>query len=334
MSQIRYHNLDFLKVLAALFITNSHFIPLYKDVSSSLATLGVHGNALFFFVSGFLLMMGFEKKKERFDNWYKKRIQRLWPAVFLWGIIAVIVWSSPISWQDLLIAKQYWFLQCIAIYYILYYSLGNININAIGGGKIYRLKIAFILSIAASLIYFFLFLPKAAGSIFHTNLHFICHFSILVMGGLTYCYKDKICLQSIYKDGMHSVIWFVAYFIILHIGKGRDDYRYYLQIAGLVPLHLFVFYIYKTCSYPWCQKLFNTRGWKWIFILISNLTLEIYIVQFHIITDKFNALFPLNTVIVFILICTAAYVLRVITSFFLQFLSATPFEWKEMVQVK
>ena len=58
---IRNYSLDFLKVLAAIFITNSHFIPLYKDISPSLATLGVHGNALFFFVSGFLLMMGFEK---------------------------------------------------------------------------------------------------------------------------------------------------------------------------------------------------------------------------------------------------------------------------------
>lgn len=50
---IRNYSLDFLKVLAAIFITNSHFIPLYKDISPSLATLGVHGNALFFFVSGF-----------------------------------------------------------------------------------------------------------------------------------------------------------------------------------------------------------------------------------------------------------------------------------------
>ncbi|MFK1863623.1 acyltransferase family protein [Bacteroides fragilis] len=79
---IRYYNLDFLKVLAAIFITNSHFIPLYKDISPSLATFGVHGNALFFFVSGFVLMMGFEKKQDLFVNWYKKRIQRLWPSVF------------------------------------------------------------------------------------------------------------------------------------------------------------------------------------------------------------------------------------------------------------
>lgn len=63
MQDSRLYSLDFLKFVAALMITNSHFQPLYEDVSPSLATFGVHGNALFFFVSGFLLMMGFERKK-------------------------------------------------------------------------------------------------------------------------------------------------------------------------------------------------------------------------------------------------------------------------------
>ena len=132
---IRYYNLDFLKVLAAIFITNSHFIPLYKDISPSLATFGVHGNALFFFVSGFVLMMGFEKKQDLFVNWYKKRIQRLWPSVFLWSIIAAIIWKDPITWKNLLIANNYWFLQCIAIYYILFYIFGNLNISIMWGGQ-------------------------------------------------------------------------------------------------------------------------------------------------------------------------------------------------------
>ena len=187
--------MDFLKVLAAIFITNSHFIPLYKDISPSLATFGVHGNALFFFVSGFVLMMGFEKKKDLFVNWYKKRIQRLWPSVFLWSIIAAIIWKDPITWKNLLIANNYWFLQCIAIYYILFYIFGNLNISIMGGGICVQ-KILFMFSIAASLLYFY-FMPKATGSIFHTNLHFVCHFSIMIMGGMTYLYKDKIKIKAL-----------------------------------------------------------------------------------------------------------------------------------------
>lgn len=305
---IRYYNLDFLKVLAAIFITNSHFIPLYKDISPSLATFGVHGNALFFFVSGFVLMMGFEKKQDLFVNWYKKRIQRLWPSVFLWSIIAAIIWKDPITWKNLLIANNYWFLQCIAIYYILFYIFGNLNISIMGGGKICVQKILFMFSIAASLLYFY-FMPKATGSIFHTNLHFVCHFSIMIMGGMTYLYKDKIKIKSLWKDCLWAIFWFVLYFIILYIGKGKQDYKYYVQIVGLLPLHLFIFYAYKTASYHWCTTLFQSSRWKRILTTIASLTLEIYIVQFHIITDKFNRLFPLNTVIVFIFICITAYCL-------------------------
>lgn len=330
---IRYYNLDFLKVLAAIFITNSHFIPLYKDISPSLATFGVHGNALFFFVSGFVLMMGFEKKQDLFVNWYKKRIQRLWPSVFLWSIIAAIIWKDPITWKNLLIANNYWFLQCIAIYYILFYIFGNLNIFIMGGGKICVQKILFMFSIAASLLYFY-FMPKATGSIFHTNLHFVCHFSIMIMGGMTYLYKDKIKIKSLWKDCLWAIFWFVLYFIILYIGKGKQDYKYYVQIVGLLPLHLFIFYAYKTASYHWCTTLFQSSRWKRILTTIASLTLEIYIVQFHIITDKFNRLFPLNTVIVFIFICITAYCLRVMTSLFLQFLSSAPFEFKNAIKIK
>ena len=330
---IRYYNLDFLKVLAAIFITNSHFIPLYKDISPSLATFGVHGNALFFFVSGFVLMMGFEKKQDLFVNWYKKRIQRLWPSVFLWSIIAAIIWKDPITWKNLLIANNYWFLQCIAIYYILFYIFGNLNISIMGGGKICVQKILFMFSIAASLLYFY-FMPKATGSIFHTNLHFVCHFSIMIMGGMTYLYKDKIKIKSLWKDCLWAIFWFVLYFIILYIGKGKQDYKYYVQIVGLLPLHLFIFYAYKTASYHWCTTLFQSSRWKRILTTIASLTLEIYIVQFNIITDKFNRLFPLNTVIVFIFICITAYCLRVMTSLFLQFLSSAPFEFKNAIKIK
>ena len=330
---IRYYNLDFLKVLAAIFITNSHFIPLYKDISPSWATFGVHGNALFFFVSGFVLMMGFEKKQDLFVNWYKKRIQRLWPSVFLWSIIAAIIWKDPITWRNLLIANNYWFLQCIAIYYILFYIVGNLNISIMGGGKICVQKILFMFSIAASLLYFY-FMPKATGSIFHTNLHFVCHFSIMIMGGMTYLYKDKIKIKSLWKDCLWAIFWFVLYFIILYIGKGKQDYKYYVQIEGLLPLHLFIFYAYKTASYHWCTTLFQSSRWKRILTTIASLTLEIYIVQFHIITDKFNRLFPLNTVIVFIFICITAYCLRVMTSLFLQFLSSAPFEFKNAIKIK
>ena len=55
--------------------------------------------------------------------------------------------------------------------------------------------------------------------------------------------------------------------------------------------------------------------------------------MFFIITDEFNTLFPLNTVIVFILISISAYILKVITSLFLQILSPAPFNLKEAIKI-
>ena len=48
---------------------------------NALATGGAIGDVLFFFCSGFTLFLG---KMGRFDNWYKRRINRIYPTVFAW----------------------------------------------------------------------------------------------------------------------------------------------------------------------------------------------------------------------------------------------------------
>ncbi|WP_052485437.1 acyltransferase family protein [Prevotella pectinovora] len=127
------YSLDFLKFMAALMITNSHFQPVYEDVSTSLATFGVHGNALFFFVAGYLLMMGFDKYQgQNVVDWYKARIRRLWPSVFLWAIVAAAIWNVALTIPRLVLMDGYWFLQAIAVAYLFFYILAK-PIKRIGG---------------------------------------------------------------------------------------------------------------------------------------------------------------------------------------------------------
>ncbi len=91
----RNYAIDILKAIAIIFITNSHFRPLYQDISPSLATLGVHGNALFFFVSGYLLIDSIRKSANGW-NWYKHK-NKTYSAcyVFIWCICASIFFESP-----------------------------------------------------------------------------------------------------------------------------------------------------------------------------------------------------------------------------------------------
>ena len=46
---------------------------------------GALGDALFFFCSGFTLFLG---RLGSFDNWYKRRINRIYPSVIGWAVIS------------------------------------------------------------------------------------------------------------------------------------------------------------------------------------------------------------------------------------------------------
>ena len=116
MTKDRLYSLDMMKFVAAIFITNSHFQPLYEGVNTAFATFGVQGNALFFFVAGYLLMMGFEKHQgQNFIDWFKGKIRRLWPAVFIWVVAANLIWDAPLTFDKMILGGDYWFLQTIVV---------------------------------------------------------------------------------------------------------------------------------------------------------------------------------------------------------------------------
>lgn len=66
----------------------------------TLATGGAIGDALFFFCSGFTLFLG---RMGRFDNWYKRRINRIYPTVFAWAIIKSFIFGYHYDMKYILI---------------------------------------------------------------------------------------------------------------------------------------------------------------------------------------------------------------------------------------
>lgn len=216
MTKERLYSLDMMKCMAAIFITNSHFQPLYEGVNTAFATFGVQGNALFFFVAGYLLMMGFGKHKElSFIDWFKGKIRRLWPAVFIWVMAANLIWDAPLTFDKLILGSDYWFLQTIVVYYVLFYLLIKVLPAKcrFGRGNKYMLSL-FGLAVACSVAYFF-WMPVAEGSPFHTSFHFVCHFSIMMMGAIVYVCRDKIKTKHWVMDVCGMALSFVLYFLIL-----------------------------------------------------------------------------------------------------------------------
>ena len=84
-------SIEILKFFAALLITNSHIAVLYPEGLYVLATGGAIGDVLFFFCSGYTLFLG---RDGGFFNWYKRRINRIYPTVFAWAILAAFVFGQ------------------------------------------------------------------------------------------------------------------------------------------------------------------------------------------------------------------------------------------------
>lgn len=191
-------------------------------------------------------------------------------------------------------------------------------------GGVKYLFTLFVVSVICSMAYFFC-MPVTEGSPFHTSFHFVCHFSIMMMGAMAYVYRNRIRTGHLAKDVFRMALSFVLYFLILAVGKNKTGLLYDVQVLALLPLHSFVYYGYKVASYKWIDWCLGKRFLGKGISLVAGLTLEIYIVQFMLITNKLNSAFPLNIIIVFAIICLAAYLLKVTTAAFLSLLSKDKF---------
>ena len=116
--------IDFLMFVAVLMVVNSHLEDMYVGCFKPLATGGVLGDALFFFCSGYKLFLG---RMDRFDNWYKRRIVRIYPSIIVWDVIAASVLPLPLTPLTLFDGwcptGGYWFVKCIMVHYVAIYII-------------------------------------------------------------------------------------------------------------------------------------------------------------------------------------------------------------------
>lgn len=92
-------SIDILKFFAVFLIINSHMDACFPPKYSILATGGAIGDVLFLFASGFTLFMG---RMDDFPNWYKRRIDRIFPSAFVCAMIFTLLnWNNSVSIERL-----------------------------------------------------------------------------------------------------------------------------------------------------------------------------------------------------------------------------------------
>lgn len=314
--------IDILKFFAAILITNSHlevFEPAYKY-----ATGGTFGDVLFIFCSGFTLFLG---RMGRFDDWYKKRLMRIFPPIICWGIIAAFCFKSQSTLKDVIINGGGWFVQCILIYYVLGYIINKYAID--------YLKFIFLACFLITIIWFALIDKESDFTIYGWNyckwsLFFLLFLLGAKMGLENHSYKREYSWSFLTTILFCSV---VLWYMILWI-QSSLMVDVYLQLLTILPLISFTWAAYRICKMKCIAKFFAKPIIYKLYRSIGGLCYEIYLVQYIIFKRvECPVEYPINIPVILCVVWIFAYILHVFTAFCLQTVHEGGYNWRQIISI-
>ena len=287
---------DFLRFIAIIFIINSHLDNYYPV--QALATGGHLGNSLFFMLSAFGLFLSQKAKQKPFINFYSRRIERIYPSVWLATLflkIPLMIFFTCTFYINYLLYyfryffyPDYWFLQFIMVIYFFSFFITT----KYSRRKIY---IAFAIFIVAYLTGYFLLLDIQTFSI-ETMPFRMISYSIVFLLGLYFADNN----DKIRYSGFIDIIIFALSFIIIYGHKFllARNFLPELQIFQHIFTFVLLLYSLKISRSRFVSTILMNSPVGNVIRFISGITLELYIVHSTIspIILELKLIFPLNVI--------------------------------------
>lgn len=319
----RDFSIDILKFLAVFFIINSHMDTLYTNYKM-LATGGSIGDTLFLFCSGYTLLLN--KNSMRFDNWYKRRIIRIYPSVIVCALMGALFSMQPDIHITTLGGGE--FVIAIMIYYILIYFIKVYAVN----------KIPLILAgvLFVSLVIYTVFFPYKTetgekGLYGITTLYrWIPYFAFMLIGAYVGM-KRKTMVYNPMSDFIKMISCLFVFYGVQYSAKINPIIAPY-QIITLLPLVGIVFYFYKWCNAGFWGKVYQNKRCHAVIMTISGLCLESYLIQYSVFTTSMNSIFPLNLPIMVLIVLLAAFVCKCLSRVFAQTFKDGDYDWRSIIK--
>ncbi len=315
--------IDILKFIAIIMITNSHMGLLYGKYAA-LATGGAIGNALFLFCSGFTLFLKPFGGPLGFPNWYKKRINRIYPSVLAVAIVLCGFFGEQHDIIDIIVNGGRWFVTLIMVYYVALYFIG-----------VYcRDKLNWVMGAAVLAIGLWYFLGDVKYPFANDGLSskWFLYFIFMLFGSKVGLMDTSRQEKYQWRNLILAIVSIAAYYAIITLTL-RIRSIYYFHILAFVPLLTMSYFLYLWAKGSFARSIYDNRVGHFLIRFIGGLCLEIYLIQNCLYTDKFNSLFPLNLLIMFVIIVVAAYLLRCLARLISQTFKDAPYDWKKMVEI-
>lgn len=301
--------ITFLRFLAACLITNSHYTGIYP--TDIIANGGLLGDVIFFAVSGYCLY----KARDNFFKWYGKRIIRVYPPVIIMTAIYLLLGAYTYEEHSFfwwfIYPTYYHFVASIILLYIPFYVI--MKIDAL------KKRIPWFM-LAVGVAYLLVYIFAYDKSYYHIDtvrepmIRFLFFESMLL--GAWFRQKDDF-FRLIKRGGGYcaleiigTILLFGLYFASKLLFSRKAAWAEFQVVNQLILFGLLfaVFVLFCHLDAP------LERMPKWIKAIvsyISKITLEIYVVQYALITyirPLFG--FPLNWIVLTVSIIVSASILH------------------------
>ena len=284
--------IDIVKFFAVLLIINSHADMMYPKLQI-LATGGAIGDCLFLFCSGFTLFWGGQKS---FGGYYKRRISRIYPSVFAAAVFThMLSWNPQINYMQLLGGE---FIVAIMMYYVLLYFIKEYSREKV---PLLLMGVA-ITSLLAYVLWFPYKYEVSSKGIYGiaTQYRWIPYFAAMLIGAYVGV-KRKDLNYRLWLDFIKLSACIAVFYSIQF---GAKIYRPMApwQVFTLLPLMGIIIYFYKCCNSSYLKRIYKSKWGNAVIMIVGGLCLESYLIQQALFTDKMNGIWPLNLVIIVIIL--------------------------------
>lgn len=283
----------YMKAFAAILITNSHYGSIWPI--SALACGGLLGDVIYFAISGFCLY----NIKDSLGIWYKKRINRIYPTVWIVSGLAVLIGYLQITGIESIIQyfvypTYYHFVSSIMILYVLYYLVIQIS-------KKYKITLKGLICGTIG-IYFAVYIFVYDKSYYHIDvveekMILFVFFAAMLLGAWfrekIQSDNNKLNKRTICYTGVLLVVYFASKLVF-----SRFQILSVIQIFNTLFLLVLLYFLLKvSVSVEW-DKIFQDTVIEQIIKFIAKITLEIYLVQYLVFYLVPELIFPINIIVV------------------------------------
>ena len=286
-----------LRCIAIVLVTNSHLDHLYPW--PQLGTGGSLGNALFFMISGYSLATAWASKVMPFGRWYGRRALRIYPSLVLVGVIHLVlfgVWERLAGWGfvSAFIWPTYaWFVGALMVYYALLYVIIRLSGS--------RPSIFLIVAGGLFLPYFVWYAGFMDLSKFTIEgpgyFKWIFYFQTMLVGAYLAVRPvgveggdERGAMKDVCILAVLLAVYFVMGYLVYHGGL-FTRLQCLLQLITF-PIVVLFYYVIRRAA----KRIARRRALLFLVGLVSSLTLEIYLLQGIVYSNKIvtSLQFPFN----------------------------------------